>query len=129
MKNFFRLILGFCIIFGIYYASLFLLKSLHIQFPAPILGILVLFVLLQTKLLPEDMVKDSCRLLLKFMVVFFIPMFVGIMKYFHLIYQNLLPITITIFITTFLIMVSVGLCFQYTLKYTRLYKLKRSQKQ
>ena len=106
---------------------MFFVRSLHIPFPAPILGILVLFIFLQIKLIPSELVKDFCNLALKFMTLFFIPLFVGIIKYLSLIYQNLLPIVITIFITTFLIMVSVGLTFQYALKYTRLYKMKRGK--
>lgn len=127
MKKFGIFLLGLLIVFGTYYACLFFINSMHIPFPAPILGILVLFILLQTKLLPADLVKDFCSCSLKFMTLFFIPLFVGIIKYLSLIYQNLLPIVITIFITTFLIMVSVGLTFQYALKYTRLYKMKRGK--
>ena len=122
MKNF---ILGFGIIFSILYLSKFILNLLNIPFPASILGITIFFILLKTGVVKENWIKDSCNFMLKYMILFFIPLFVGIMSYFDIISKNFLAIIVTIFITTTLVMVVVGLFTYNVIKYQRLRRMKK----
>ena len=85
MKNF---IFGFGIIFFILYASKFILDITHIAFPAPILGIIILFILLKTKIIKETWIESFCNFMLKNMILFFIPIFVGIITYTDIISKN-----------------------------------------
>ncbi len=128
MKKIFNFILGIVIIFGILYFCIYFLKLTKIYFPAPILGIIVLFSLLKLKIIKEEFVEDFCNFLLKYMILFFIPLFVGVITYFDLIIKNLWAIVLTIFITTTLVMVLVGLFVENIIKFKRLKHFRSNQK-
>lgn len=122
MKNF---IVGFGIILLILYLSKLILNVANIAFPAPILGIIILFVLLKIGLIKENWIENFCNFMLKNMILFFIPIFVGIISYTDLISKNLLAIIMTIFITTTLVMVAVGLFSYNIIKFQRLRRIKK----
>ena len=128
MKKIFNFLTGLLIILAILYFCTLALKLLKIDFPAPILGIIVLFSLLKTKIIKENLVKDFCEFILKYMILFFIPVVVGIMNYFDILSDNLAPILMTIFITTALVIVIVGLFTYNAIKFQRLLRLKKGIK-
>lgn len=128
MKKFFNFILGALIIFLINYLCKLLLEYLNIPFPSAILGIIILFILLKTGLIKENIVENFCNFILKYMVLFFIPLIVGIISFAPVILKNFLSIIMTILITTTLVMISVGLSYEWIVKLKRLYYIKRSQK-
>lgn len=124
MKKLAKFLLGCFIIFIIQYLSVFILKSLHIIFPSPILGIIILFSLLKLKIIKESWVEDFCNFMLQYMILFFIPLFVGLIAYFNIIANNFWAIITTIFFTTTLVMVVVGLFVENVIKYKRILNLK-----
>lgn len=128
MKKVVNFTYGSIIVFAILYFCAFVLQLCKITFPAPILGIVVLFVLLKTKIIKEESVKDFCEFMLKYMILFFIPALVGIVAYKEIIYKNLYPILITVFITTTLIIVFVGLFVYNVIKYQRFFNIKKGTK-
>lgn len=128
MKKIFNFSIGLLIILAILYFCTLILKLLKINFPAPILGIIVLFALLKTKIIKENLIKDFCEFILKYMILFFIPAVVGIMNYFDILSDNLAPILMTIFITTALVIVVVGLFTYNAIKFQRLLRLKKGIK-
>lgn len=110
---------GFALLLIIQFLSNCLVKFLHISFPAPLLGMIILTILLYLKVIPEKLVKDICELLLKHMSLFFIPLFVGIIAYVHLLKANLMPILATIIFTTFSTMVLTALLVELIIKRTQ----------
>lgn len=120
---------GLVIVFLIQYFSFYILKFFKIPFPAPILGIIILFSLLKLKIVNETLVEDFCNFILKYMILFFIPLFVGIICYFDIIAKNFWAILLTIFITTTMVMVIVGLFVENMTKLIRLAKFKKGKKQ
>lgn len=102
-------------------------KSLAIVIPAPILGIIVLFLLLQFKVIKEEFVKDICEFLLKYMPLLFIPFLVGIVSYYGLIEKQLVPIFFNIIISAVLTMVITAVVVENIIKYTRLRKIRNSK--
>lgn len=124
MKKILNFILGGWIIFSVLYFSIFLLDKLKITFPAPVLGIIILFILLEFKIVKDIWIKDFCEFILKDMILFFIPLFVGIISYYDIIIKNIVPILITVSLTTLLIMGFVAIFIEYGIKYSRLYKIK-----
>ena len=128
MKKIFSFILGMFIVFLIQYFCIFILKLFKINFPAPILGIIILYIFLKFKIIKENWVKDFCQFITKHMILFFIPIFVGIINYSKLIQDNLMILFITIFITTILTIALVGLLMENIIKYKRLYHFKRRVK-
>jgi len=125
MKKIFDFIIGLLIIFAILFICKFVLSVFKITFPAPILGIVILFLLLKCRVIKEDCIKDFCEFILKYMILFFIPAFVGIIKYLNILFENLWTVLITVFLTTALIIVVVGFFVEYAIKFKRLFKIKK----
>lgn len=122
------LILGFAILVILQFISNFIINISPVKFPAPILGMVFFVILLQTKIIKEEWIKEICELLLKHVALLFIPLFVGIIVYFDLIKTNLLPILLAIFLITTLIMVFTALFVETIIKFTRLSKMKKGGK-
>jgi len=128
-ENLINFIKGMSIIFIIQYFCTFLLKFLKISFPAPILGIILLFVLLKTNIVKEKDIKLFCEFILKYMILFFIPLFVGITTYLDVISQNFLAIMMTIFLTTTFVIVLVGVFVENLIKFNRFLRFKKRKKE
>lgn len=125
IKNFLK---GIILIFLVQFFSYFILKLLKIPFPSTILGIIILFFLLKFKIIKEIWIKDFCNFLIKNMILFFIPFFVGIVCYSDIILKNFWAIILTIFLTTTFVIVFVGLFVENVVKFTRLLKFKKRKK-
>ncbi len=128
MKKIFNFLIGLLLVFAVLYFCQIFLQLLKINFPPTILGIMVLFFLLKSKIIKEELVEDFCQFILKYMILFFIPIFVGTMNYYDIISQNLLAILATLFVTTTLVIVTVGLFTYNAIKFQRLYDLKKRLK-
>lgn len=100
MKTFRELIL----IFGFYYAGELISKGLSLPLPGSLIGMILLFVALQTHILRLDMVEDSAEFLLRHLPFFFIPAGVSLMSSFFHIQSIWLQILLVCMITTILTM-------------------------
>ncbi|GIP00212.1 holin-like protein CidA [Paenibacillus lautus] len=82
---------------------------LNIGIPGSILGIIVLFILLETKVLRLEWIELGANWLLAELLLFFIPAAVGIMKYFPMLEAEGLQILAVVLFSTVIVMVSSGL--------------------
>ena len=128
MKKILKFLFGALIIFCIQFFSICILKYAKISFPAPIFGIVILFLLLKLKLIKDEWIKEFCDFVLKYMILFFIPMFVGIIKYKEILVQSYLPIVLTIIITTPIVMICVALFIENAIKFKRLHNIRKVAK-
>ena len=119
-----KLVLGFGILCLIQTVCNLALTALSIKFPAPIMGIIVLAFLLRFNIINKEWVKDICELFLKYMPLFFVPLFVGIIVYYSLIEENLIPILVNIAITTSLVIIISALFVENVIKFVRFYKIR-----
>lgn len=119
-----KLVLGFGILCLIQTVCNLALTALSIKFPAPIMGIIVLAFLLRFNIIKKEWVKDICELFLKYMPLFFVPLFVGIIVYYSLIEENLIPILVNIAITTSLVIIISALFVENVIKFVRFYKIR-----
>ena len=119
-----KLVLGFGILCLIQTVCNLALTVLNIKFPAPIMGIIVLAFLLRLNIIKKEWVKDICELFLKYMPLFFVPLFVGIIVYYSLIEENLIPILVNIAITTSLVIIISALFVENVIKFVRFYKIR-----
>lgn len=126
VKEFFSYISGFLILVFILFVCNIISKSIAFVIPTPILGIIVLFLLLQFKIIKEDRIKNICEFLLKYMPLLFIPFLVGIVSYYGLIEKQLVPIVLNIAISAALTMVITAFVVESIIKYTRLKKMRNS---
>ena len=114
--------------FNYFYNSIFVdFYYKKLKYPAPIFGIILLFIFLKIGLIKENWIKDFCEFIIKHMILFFIPMFVGIMVYQDLITKNFLNFFLIIVLTTSITGISVGLFIENIIKYKRLKKLKEAK--
>lgn len=123
----FKLLLGFAILCLIQYLCNVVLSFLNIAFPAPILGIIILTILLKLEIIKKVWVKDICDLFLKYMPLLFVPLFVGIIVYYGLISENLTPILVNVIVSTTLVIVLSALFVENVIKIIRFYKFKRGR--
>ena len=124
LKEFLYFILGFLILFAFYYISYFIVNKLHLPTPAAILGLILFTVFLTEGIIKEKWVKSACDFLINNMAMFLVPIFCGLLAYKSLLAKNWLAIFIVIFITTTVVIVSVGLFVEWGIKFLRLNKVK-----
>ncbi|MEX3619372.1 CidA/LrgA family protein [Paenibacillus glucanolyticus] len=86
-----------------------LAEWLHLGIPGSILGIAVVFILLETKILRLEWIELGANWLLAELLLFFIPAAVGIMKYFPMLEAEGLQILVVVLFSTVIVMVSSGL--------------------
>ena len=122
-----KYLIGFCILCLIQYSCNLFAQMTNIPFPAPILGIIVLFVLLQFNIIKRDWIKDICELIFKYMPLLFIPLAVGIVSYYSFIEKNFLPIIINVVGTTTITLLLTAMFVENVIKYVRLQRMRKSK--
>ena len=100
------------IIFGCLLAGEALKRLLGLSVPASVLGMIILTVLLNFRLVKPQSVKTISEFLIGYMAIFFIPPGVGILVYFGLIKKEIIPIAASCFISTLLVLAVVGIIYQ-----------------
>ena len=86
------------IIFGIYLLGELLSSVLHLPIPGNILGMVILFILLCTKVVKVDNISNVTSFLLDHLSFFFIPAGVGLMASIGVIKINLVAIISSMYI-------------------------------
>ncbi len=103
-----RYVRAFVIIYLCLYAGNALSLLLPITIPGSILGMLTLFALLASQILPVEWVKPGCHLLIRYMALLFVPISVGIINYTDVLSAQFGPIVVSIVVSTFLVLTIVG---------------------
>jgi len=93
-----------------------LVQWLHIPVPGSILGMILVFLLLQMKLLPRKWLEAGSNWLIATMLLFFIPPAVGIISYRQLLVDTGWQIVLVIVLGTVIVMVCSGLVAQVIAK-------------
>lgn len=86
-----------------------LARTLHLPVPGSILGMVVLFILLQTRVVKLRWIEVGAAWLLGELLLFFIPSAVGIMNYMPMLEHDGLQILFIVLLSTFLVMSCTGL--------------------
>ncbi|MBQ4812349.1 CidA/LrgA family protein [Pseudoalteromonas luteoviolacea] len=76
--------------------------------PAPLLGMLILFALLQGRIIKVDWLIPVCQPLISYLAFFFIPVGVGVINYLNLLAENALLIIILLVVLPTLALLAVG---------------------
>lgn len=96
------------IVLGVCLAGEFLSQALPVPFPASMLSMILLFLLLSLKILRPEHIRDKADFLLKNMSFFFIPVGVAIMEQVSVLRSNLLPFLLICFLSTILTFLTVA---------------------
>ncbi len=94
----------FMLIFTINYVGMLLSKILHLPLPGTIVSLLLLFLMLQFKVLKLEKIENAGNFLLLNMTIFFMPPTVKIIDSYELLEKDLFKIIVIIIISTFLTM-------------------------
>lgn len=89
---------------------------LPFAFPASIIGLLILFMLLSLQLIKLHWVHDGAQLILRHMALLFIPVAVGLLGYLEVLSDSLMLIIGTALLGLVLILLSVGHLYQRWLR-------------
>lgn len=99
----------FGIILAVSFVGEILNKALPLPIPAGIYGIVLLFILLETKLVPLSAVKETGNLLIDIMPIMLVPAAVELMDYWGIVKPQLLKYLIAMVVSTIIVMVVSGL--------------------
>lgn len=88
------------IIFIVCWLSLVVSKLLPFEFPASVIGMLLLFFCLFTKLLRIEHIQEKSDFLLGNMAFFFVPAGVSIMNYFDILQNNAVKLLVICIVST-----------------------------
>ncbi len=104
-----RYLRAFIIIYLCLYAGNGISALLPVAIPGSIIGMLILFALLASQLLPVDWVKPGSYLLIRYMALLFVPISVGVMSYTDILSAQFGPIVVSCVVSTFIVLLTVGL--------------------
>lgn len=90
------------IIFGICWVSEIIASLLPVTFPASVISMVVLLILLLTGVVKLDHIREKADFLLANMTIFFLPSLVGVMEYSDVLVQYLVPLFVISLVTTVL---------------------------
>ena len=107
------------VVFFVYLASEGISALLPFTFPASVLGMVILLVLLLTKVLKPAQLKESSDFLLGNMLLFFIPTCVSVITYADVLFRNFWSIVLISILTTPLVFFVTGQVVQLTMKRIR----------
>lgn len=108
-----KILIQVMIIFGICFLGEILSTFIPFAFPSSVLSMIILLVLLLTKLIKIEHIKEKTDFLLKNMAFFFIPAGVSIIDNMNYLKGNIISIFIIAFITLILTFLSTS----YTIKF------------
>lgn len=107
-----KLLKELAIYFGITFISEIIAKLLPINIPPSIIGIVILFVLLELKVLKTEDVEMTGDYLIKIMPILFVPAGVGLIKYLDVLKTVAVPMVFVITLSTAIVMTAVGVVTQ-----------------
>lgn len=96
------------IIFGCLAVGELIVWLTGITIPSSIIGMLLLTACLQMKLIKIEWVKEMADFLISNLGFFFVPPGVALILYFDVIKAELLPITVSVVVSTILVLVVTG---------------------
>ncbi|ATA18642.1 holin-like protein [Gibbsiella quercinecans] len=103
--------------FGLIYLCLFagnaISALLPIVIPGSIIGMLILFALLASQIVRSSLAKPGCHFFIRYMVLLFVPIGVGVMKYYDQLIAHLGPLVVSCLVSTLVVLLVVGYSSHY----------------
>ena len=111
-----KLLQGLAILLALQWFSTAIISFLGIPFPPPLLGMLILTALLCTGVIKENYIEDICTALIDKMALLFLPAGVSMILYLDVIKAELLPISLTVILSSIIILCSTALVLEMLLR-------------
>ncbi len=106
----------FSIILGVTCIGELIKYMLPLPIPASIYGLVLMLVLLMTKVIKLEQVKDAGEFLIEIMPLMFIPAGVGLLTSWEQLQGMLVPLAVITVLTTFIVMAAAGKVTDFFLK-------------
>lgn len=95
-----KTVLQLAVLYGVYEIGVFIQSALDLFIPGSVIGLILLFLVLMTGIVPVTWIESGSKLMNKHLVLFFIPATVGIMNHYRLFAgKGILLIVIVVFST------------------------------
>ncbi len=121
-------VFGLAFIVALYELCALFTQHFKIAFPASIIAMLILYLLLILKMVPLSLVESACKTLLKFMPLYFIPFLVAIMGFKELLASSFWEIFFAVFLSSCITIIFTGLAVELFLnKQKEAEKIKESE--
>ncbi|WP_299692379.1 CidA/LrgA family protein [uncultured Vibrio sp.] len=101
-------LISFTLIIGALTAGNALQQFLDTSIPGSIFGMLILFSAMVIGIIPSQWVQPGANLIIRFMVLLFVPISVGLMDHFEMLIENALPIMASAVGGTLIVLVSLS---------------------
>lgn len=102
------------IIFGLYWLCQMIESVLPFSFPASVIALIVLLVLLMTKILKPEHIRETADFMQAGIAFFLIPVMVGLVNYVDVIAQNAVAFCVICLVSTVLTFAAVAWTVQLT---------------
>ncbi|AOT09201.1 CidA/LrgA family protein [Pseudoalteromonas luteoviolacea] len=79
-----------------------------LNFPAPLVGLIVLFLLLQFNIVSPEKLAPTSQILIKYLPLFFIPVGVGFISYISILTEHILLIGLLLTLLPLILLFCVG---------------------
>ncbi|AEX51765.1 CidA/LrgA family protein [Rahnella aquatilis] len=109
----FQYIRAFILIYLCLFAGNAISSLLPLTIPGSIIGMLILFGLLSTQILPFKWVKPGCNILIRYMALLFVPIGVGVMNYYAQLRTQFGPLVVSCLVSTLVVLLVVAYCSHY----------------
>lgn len=106
----------FLILLVINFLGILIQNIFHLPLPGTILGMIILFILLWTKVLKVESIEKVCNFLVLNMIIFFLPPAVELLEYMTLLEKGFFKIIILLIVTTVITMVVTGKTVEFCIK-------------
>ncbi|WP_313374363.1 CidA/LrgA family protein [Chishuiella sp.] len=104
------------IIFGCLAFGELVVYLTHVKMPSSIIGLVLLFILLQKKVVKVDEISSFSGFLIKNMGIFFVPPCVAMLNYFDILGKSIVPILVATLLSTIIVAMFTGFTHQYLRK-------------
>lgn len=111
-----RYVSGILILLVFYAAGTVAHRWLHIPLPGSLLGMIMLALALVMGWIRMDWVERASSFLIRHMMLFFIPIIVGVSSYMNVVASNPLPILLSLVLGPFIVMLVTGRVVQWYVK-------------
>lgn len=99
---------GVMVIFACLFVGEVVVRFFGLPLPASIIGLLLLFVLLQVGIVKKAWVEQVAKVMMDYLVLLVIPACVSIMQYLQIIRQDFWVLLIATTVSTFLVLLATG---------------------
>ncbi|KGX91095.1 murein hydrolase LrgA [Pontibacillus halophilus JSM 076056 = DSM 19796] len=111
-KQLIQIVIQIAVLFGFSFVGGWLGQTLNLPIPGSIIGLILLFIGLLTKVVPVPFVEKGATTLLHYLTLLFVPATVGIMNYLDIFTGKRLLLVAVVIISTLCTMAASGLTAQ-----------------